>query len=136
MRATQSSTASGNTSRPEQLAALRYTNQSLDSDFGAEGRRLEWQEVRGVTVGQVDLSRDAANLLAELSLYTELMTRPDLSWEEHEEYQRRLNLLTDQSRELVVSQFLRHSRTKHGLDGRLERADAATDAVAVWQGPL
>lgn len=130
MQATQSSTASGKTCRTEQFAALRYISRQMEVDAdpvqGASRRRFG---PPGLGAGEFDIAHDAASLLAVLSLYSELLARPDLSWDEHLEYAAQLKLLTDQSWELV-GRFLRRSRVKNGWEDERQAAVASASVPA------
>lgn len=114
MRAMQSRTALGTTGRTEQFAALRYISRQMRIAADAEanagsGRGGPPGSFAGGMNGAANLEQDAASLLAVLTLYSELLSKPDLSADEHREYSAQLKLLTDQSWELV-GRFLRGSR--------------------------
>ncbi len=135
MQATQSSTASGKTGRQEQFAALRYISRQLEisADAGQDEDRGRGRPpgTGGGGLDGFDIAQDAASLLAVLSLYSELLARPDLSWDEHLEYAAQLKVLTDRSWELV-GRFLRRSRgemrwmgERAGLPAAVVSADVA-----------
>ena len=144
MQATQSSTASGTTSRSEQFAALRFISHQMVEAADVE---LQYGASCGGPPGNLtgggkaaaDLAHDAESLLAVLGLYSELLARPDLSWDEHIEYAGQLKLLTDQSWELV-GRFLRRSQgsANKGSERWADRERASLVASAVpdltWAG--
>jgi hypothetical protein len=117
MQAMQSSTASGKKGRSEQFAALRYISRRSETGADAEQKMKPGGDGPSgmARVGRraSDLTHDAARLLAVPSLYSELLVRPDLSWDEPLEYAAQLKLLTGESWELVKS-FLRRSRSDVG----------------------
>jgi hypothetical protein len=128
--------------RVEKFAALRFVSSQLDmgTDEGWDTGRGSGGPpgMRGGGGSSAEIAQDAASLLAMLSLYAELLARPDLSWEEHLEYATQMTLLTDESWRLV-GRFLRHSRRKSDGERRLAvvpAADAGVSQGSSCDGPL
>ena len=128
--------------RVEKFAALRFVSGQLElaADAGWETGRASSGPpgVGGGGGSSAEIAQDAASLLAMLSLYSELLARPDLTWAEHLEYAAQMKQLTDESWKLV-GQFLRHSRRKSDGEGRLTvvpTAEAEASQGSSCDGPL
>ncbi|MEO6911969.1 MAG: HAMP domain-containing sensor histidine kinase [Edaphobacter sp.] len=107
MQATQSRTASESVEQSIGFAAFRRVN---DRTGFKPGRATAGGVAAGVAES-AGLAHDAGNLLGALSLYSELLARPGVLYEEHREYAAELRLLSDRSW-AMIGRLVDHARVK------------------------
>ncbi len=100
MQATQSRTASGSVGQSIGFTALH----PMDDGMGFK----PFVAMAGIAEG-AGLAHDAGNLLGALSLYSELLARPGVLYEEHREFAAELRLLSDRSW-AMIGRLVRHAR--------------------------